>query len=93
MKVGLIKATNKKKKTCKYKDLKEEMEKERYCAILKAVEIGATGFIAGTLYQFLNQIGIKKRNIAKSIKCPTEITENSSMWIWNKINIPWNILK
>ena len=80
-------------KTSKYEDLKKELEKEGYSLIIKAVEIGARGFIAGTLYQFLGQIGINQRNRSKSMKCLTEITENCSMWIWNKRNILWNISK
>ena len=46
-------------KTSKYEDLKKELVKEGYRVIVKAVEIGARGFVAGTLYQFLSQIGIK----------------------------------
>ena len=34
------------------------LEKEGYSVIVKVVEIGARGFVAGTLYQFLSQIGI-----------------------------------
>ena len=45
------------------------------------------------LYQFLGQIGISWRNRSKSMKCLTEITENYSMRIWNKRNVPWNISK
>ena len=74
-------------KTSKYEDLKKEMKKEGYSMIVKAVEIEARGFVAGTLYQFLGQIKIKEYNRATCIKCLKEITENSSMWIWNKRNI------
>ena len=70
-------------KTSKYKDLKKELEKEEYSMIMKAVKIGARGFVAGTLYHF-------RHNRAKCIKRLIEITKNSSMWIWNKRNIPWN---
>ena len=35
-------------KTSKYEDLKKELEKERCSVIVKAVEIGEIGFIAGT---------------------------------------------
>ena len=84
---------NHKYKTSKYEDLKKELEKEGYSVILKAVEIGARGFVAGTLYQLLSQIGIKGRNRAKCIKRLIEITENSSLWIRNKRNIPWNSSK
>ena len=49
-------------KASKYEDLIKELEKKGYNMIVKAVEIGAKGFVAGTLYQFLNQIGIKGRN-------------------------------
>ena len=72
-------------KTSKYKDLKKDLEKEGYSVIVKAVEIGVRGFVAGILNQFLSQIRIKR---AKCIKRLIEITENSSMWIWNKRNIP-----
>ena len=58
--------------------------------IMKAVEIGARGFVAGTMYQFLSQIRIKEHNKAKCIKHLIEIMENSSMLIWNKRNILWN---
>ena len=78
-------------KTSKYEDLKKELEKEGYSVTVKAVEIGARSFVAGTLYQFLGQIGINRRNRSKSMKSLTEITENCSMWIWNKGNVPWNI--
>ena len=64
------------------------MEKEEYSVIVKTVEIGARGFIAGSLYQLLCQIGIKGRDRAKCIKRLIEISENSSMLIWNKRNIP-----
>ena len=80
-------------KTSKYEDLKKELEKEGYSVTVKAVEIGARGFVAGTLYQFLGQIGIIRRNRSKSMKRFTEITENCSTWIWNKRNVPWDILK
>ena len=60
------------------------LQKEGYSMIMKAVELG------DTLYQFLGQIRIKGHNRAKCIKCLIEITENSSKWIWNKRNIPWN---
>ena len=51
-------------KTSKYEDLKKELEKEENSVIVKAVEIGARGFVVGTLNQFLSQIGIKGRNRA-----------------------------
>ena len=79
-------------KTSKY-DLKKELKKEGYIIIVKVVEIGARGFVASTLYQFLGQIGINRRNRNKSMKRLTEIIENCSMWIWNKRNVPWNISK
>ena len=71
-------------KTSKYEDLKKELEKEGYSVIVKAVEMGARGFVVGTLYQFLGQIGIKGRNRAKCIRRFIEVTENSFMWICNK---------
>ena len=74
-------------KTSKYEDLKKALEKEEYSPIVKAVEIGARGFIVGILYPFLSQIGIKGHNRDKCIKRLIEITENSSMWIRNKRNI------
>ena len=48
-------------KTSEYEDLKKDLKKEGYSVIVKAVEIGARAR-AGTLYQFLSQIGIKGRN-------------------------------
>ena len=57
---------------------------------MKAVEIGARGFLAGTLNQFLGQIRIKGCNKTKCIRLLIEIMENSSMLIWKKRNIPWN---
>ena len=80
-------------KTSKYEDLKAELEKEGYSVTVRAVEIGARGFVSGTLYQFLGQIGIKGRNRTKSIKHLSEITENGSLWIWTKRNVPWGISK
>ena len=77
-------------KTSKYEHLKKELGKEGYSVIVKAVKVGPRGFVAGTLYQFLNQLVIKERNRAKCIKRLIEITENSSMLMWNKSNIPWN---
>ena len=77
-------------KTSKYEDLKKELGKEGYSVIVKAIEIGARGFVAGTLYQFLGHIRIRGRKRAKFIRRHIEITENSSIWIWNKINISWN---
>ena len=68
-------------KTSKYEDLKKELEKKGYSVIVKAMEIGASGFVAGTLYQFLGKIGFNRHNRSKSMKRLTEITENSSMWI------------
>ena len=65
-------------KTSKYGNLKKELEKEGYSVTVKAVEIGARCFVAGTLYQFLGQIGINRRNWSKSMKR-------------NKRNVPWNI--
>ena len=38
-------------KTSIYVDLKKELEKEGYSMIMKAVEMEARGFIAGTIYQ------------------------------------------
>ena len=61
-----------------------------YSVIVKLVEVGARDFKASILYQFLHQIGIRGHNRDKCIKHLIEITENSSMWIWNKRNIPWN---
>ena len=75
-------------KTSKYEDVKKKLEKEGYSMIVKAAEIGARGFVAGALYEF--QIRIKGRNKAKCIKRLLELTENSSMWIWNERNILWN---
>ena len=66
-------------KARKYEALTKKLEKEGYSVIMKAVEIGARGFVAGTLYQFLSQIGIKGHKRAKCIKHLIEITENSSM--------------
>ena len=43
-------------KISKKEDLKKELEKEEYNMIVKAVEIRAKGFVAGTMYQFLVQI-------------------------------------
>ena len=39
-------------KTSRYEDLKKELEKEGYSVNVKAVEIRARGFVAGTVYQF-----------------------------------------
>ena len=75
-------------KTSKYEDLKKELEKVRFSVIVKAVEIGARGFVTGTLYQVLGQIGINRRNRSKSMKRLTEITKYCSMWIWNKRKVP-----
>ena len=69
------------------KILKKDLEKEGYNVIMKTVEIGARGFVAGILYQFLSQIGIKGHNRAKCVKHLIEIMENSSMRIWNKRNV------
>ena len=80
-------------KTSKYEDLKAELEKEGYSVTVRAVEVGARGFVSGTLYQFLGQIGIKGRNRTKSMKRLSEITENGSLWIWTKRNVPWSISK
>ena len=66
-------------KTSKYEDLKKELEKEGYSVTVKAVEIGARGFIAGTLYQFLGQIGINRHYRSKSMIRFSEITETCSM--------------
>ena len=68
-------------KTSKYEDLKTELENKGYSVIVKAVEMGARGFVAGTLYQFLGQIGIKGLMKVKCIRCLIEIMENVSMWI------------
>ena len=62
-------------------DLNKELVKEGYSVTVKAVEIGARGFVAGTLYQFLGQIGINQRNRSKSMKRLTKITENCSIGI------------
>lgn len=42
-------------KTSKYEDIKIELEEEGYSMIVKAVKVGARGFIVATLYQFLGQ--------------------------------------
>ena len=47
---------------------KKNCKKKGYSVTVKAVEIGARGFVAGTLYQFLEQIGINRRNRIKSMK-------------------------
>ena len=57
-------------KTNIYEDLKKELEKEGYSVIVKAVEIGARGFVADTLCQFSSQIKIKGHNRAKIYKTP-----------------------
>ena len=62
MKPGWIKATSIKQANAK---TLKELEKEGYSMIMKAVEIGARGFVAGTLYQFLSQIEIRERNRPK----------------------------
>ena len=41
------------------------MEKEGYSMTMKSMEMGARGFIAGTLYQLLVQIRIKRHNRVK----------------------------
>ena len=63
---------------------KKRTGKEGYGAIVKAVEIGTRGFVAGTQYQFLSQIEIKGHNRAKCMKHFLKITQNSFMWKWNK---------
>ena len=42
------------------KMFKKELEREGYSKIMKAVEIRARGFVAGSLYQVLDQIRIKR---------------------------------
>ena len=79
MKSGWIKATS--IKPANTKILKKSWKKEGYSVTVKAVEIEARGFVAGTLYEFLGQIGIKGRNRAKSIERHIEITENSYIFI------------
>ena len=54
-------------KTSKYVDRKTELEKQGYSMIMKVVKMGARGFVAGTLSQFLGQIGIKRHNRVKCI--------------------------
>ncbi len=40
----------------------KQLRKEGYSVVGKGVEMGAKGFVAGTMYQFLGQIRIKGRN-------------------------------
>ena len=90
--IGWSKGTN--IKPAKMKILiKKKTLKGSVCVIVKAVEMGARGLVAVTQNQFLGQIGIKGCNRIKCIGTLVEITENSSIWIWNKRNISWNNLK
>ena len=64
----------------KLANLKKELEKEGYSVTVKAVKMGARGFVAGNLNQFLGQIGIKGPNRPKCIRCLIEIMENNFIW-------------
>ena len=61
MKAGWIKY-----KTSKYEKFKE-LEKERYSVIVKAVEIGARGFVEGTQYQILFPLGTKMEGTSEAL--------------------------
>ena len=56
-------------------DLLKKLEKEGYSVIVKTVKMGARGFVAGTQYQFLGQMGIKGCNWVKCIRHLEEITK------------------
>ncbi|GFR84506.1 reverse transcriptase [Elysia marginata] len=70
----------------KYLDLAKELEESRYRAKIIPIEIGARGFAGSSAYDLLSKLSISGNIRTKTLKLLAETKENSSRWIWSRIN-------
>ena len=68
----------------KYQDLLKMLIAEGLNASIFAVEMGIRGFVAASMYSFLNKLYLIWERVTKSIKDLVMIAENVSCWIWCK---------
>ena len=73
-------------KLAKYQSLLHTLKAEGSNASIFAVEVGARGFVAASMYSFLKKLDLGGRKISRSIKDLAMIAENASCWIWCKRN-------
>ena len=73
-------------KLAKYQSLLHTLKSEGLDASIFAVEVGARGFVAASMYSFLKKLDLGGRKISRSIKDLATIAENASCWIWCKRN-------
>jgi hypothetical protein len=74
----------------KYYDLVTALRRDGITARIIAVEVGARGLVAASVYDLLKQIGLKGQARTRSMKRLGEAAERASCWLWNNRNGQWN---
>jgi hypothetical protein len=78
-------------KTAKYSDLATYLRRQGYIARIEAVEVGARGMVATTVYDLLKRLGVKGQTRNRALKKLAETAEKSSCWLWSIRDRPGDV--
>ena len=70
----------------KYLNLTKELRDAGDKVVVMPAEIWASGFIGSTVYDLLTELSICGNKRIKALKLLAELADNSSCWIWSKMN-------
>jgi hypothetical protein len=73
-------------KTQKYGDLVADLKRKGYVVDLLAVEVGARGLAAPSIFTLLKRIGLRGGARSRALKDIAESAEQASSWIWSRRN-------
>ena len=84
-----IETANERKRE-KYGDLVNECREQGWHATCEPIEVGARGFIGGSLCKTLSKLGFTGLNKKKAIQAIIKKTEDATRWLWIKRSEPWH---
>ena len=70
----------------KYLNQIKKLEDAGYKAVVMPVAVGARGIIGSSVYDVLTTLSTCGNKRTKTVNLLSEITENSSLWIWSRRN-------
>jgi hypothetical protein len=73
-------------KTHKYGDLVAELKRKGHTVELLAVEVGARGLVAPSVFTLLKKVGLRGGARSRALKEIAESAEKASSWIWSRRN-------
>lgn len=75
-------------KKLRYAELVDEAEDQGWKVEVWPVEVGCTGFVAGSTSQFLRQVDVRRQAFRKAVKAIANSAERNSHLLWLKRRDP-----